>query len=452
MHGHEEGMRGIWGRLWRNPAVLTLHLSFVVIMAGALCTWILQERGAVRLWPGEAVTEFWLAEGKPLPLPVVMELDSFRVEYYPGGGMPRDYVSYLKADGRPCVVSMNRILEIQGYRFCQSGYDYDGSTILTVNHDPWGIALVYGGFAMFAVSGLWVMLSRQGRWRSLMRSLSLVILILFPGDVFAAGAPVDEAGRILSLCAVSFTVLIPVMLFAGAVLAFLAVSGRRMLRRGSDLALCVAATVSAACFLMQWILSGHVPLSNTYETLFFAILILEILVMFVSRQGFLLRGIAMTFAGALALMAWMMGERGGETPLMPVLNTPWLAIHVSLVMTAYALLGLTFVTAVAGLVSPASAERMRRVSLSALYPAEWLLGMGIITGAVWANISWGCYWSWDPKETLALVTFLIYALPLHSNVSFLRAPRRYHVYMLLAILSVATTYFGVNLFRSLHAY
>lgn len=62
------------------------------------------------------------------------------------------------------------------------------------------------------------------------------------------------------------------------------------------------------------------------------------------------------------------------------------------------------------------------------------------------------YWSWNPKETLALVTFLIYALPLHGGVSFLRAPRRYHVYMLLAILSVAATSFGVNLFRSLHAY
>lgn len=179
---------------------------------------------------------------------------------------------------------------------------------------------------MFAVSGLWVMLSRQGGWRSLVRSLSLVILILFPGDVFAAGAPVDEAGRILSLCAVSFTVLIPVMLFAGAVLAFLAVSGRSLPRHGSTLALSVVAAVSAACFLMQWILSGHIPLSNTYETLFFAILILEILVMFVSRQGFLLRGIAMTFAGALALMAWMMGERGGETPLMPCAQHP-LACH-----------------------------------------------------------------------------------------------------------------------------
>lgn len=58
-------------------------------------------------------------------------------------------------------------------------------------------------------------------------------------------------------------------------------------------------------------------------------------------------------------------------------------------MTAYALLGLTFITAVAGLVSPESAERIHRVSRAALYPAEWLLGMGIITGAVWANISWG---------------------------------------------------------------
>lgn len=76
------------GTLWRNPAALTLHLSFLLILAGAICTWLLQQRGVVRLSPGEEVRMFLSAKGGVLPLPTVMELDSFRVEYYPGGVAP----------------------------------------------------------------------------------------------------------------------------------------------------------------------------------------------------------------------------------------------------------------------------------------------------------------------------------------------------------------------------
>lgn len=167
--------------LKRNPAALMLHLSFIVIFAGALCTWLLQQKGAVWLMPDEPVAEFRSSDGKFLPLPAIMELDSFRVVYYPDGLAPRDYISYLKVDGKSYTVSMNKILEIDGYRFCQSGYDYDGSSVLSVNHDPWGIAIVYTGFVMFAVSGLWVLLSRRCRWRFLLRSLSAIFIIfLFP--------------------------------------------------------------------------------------------------------------------------------------------------------------------------------------------------------------------------------------------------------------------------------
>lgn len=595
MYGHEEDMKGRGRMLWRNPAALTLHLSFVLILAGAICTWLLQERGAVRLSPGEKVVEFRSSGGGLLPLPVALELDSFRVEYYPGGIAPRDYVSYLKVDGRHCVVSMNRILTTDGYRFCQSGYDTDGSTVLSVNHDPWGIALVYSGFVMFTVAGLWVLLSRRCRWRSLLRSLSLLAILASPGFMSASsvkgvpaevadslrsrqvvyqgrvvtfntlsrevvaklhGAPsyrglspeqtllsmrlypeawksqplllvkdknlrsrlgvegkyvaienlfdsasryrivpllsvsdknmrrameeLDEkVGIILSLYSgdliveageadglmpqwrvdlellynrIPFSTLIFILLFSGAAISFTSLSGRRLLRSLSGVTLWAATALSAVCFALQWILSNHIPLSNTYETLLFAVLALEILIIIARRQGFLLRGLAMTFAGALALVAHLMEVNPVVTPLMPVLHSPWLSLHVSLVMTSYALLGLTFVAAAAAIISPAMGERMRRISLAALYPAEWLLGFGIITGAVWANISWGRYWSWDPKETLALVTFIVYALPLHRSIPLLRSPRRYHVYMLLSILTVAMTYFGVNLLPSLHAY
>ena len=96
---------------------------------------------------------------------------------------------------------MNRILTTDGYRFCQSGYDTDGSTVLSVNHDPWGIALVYSGFVMFTVAGLWVLLSRRCRWRSLLRSLSLLAILASPGFMSASsvkGVPAEVADSLRS--------------------------------------------------------------------------------------------------------------------------------------------------------------------------------------------------------------------------------------------------------------
>ena len=78
---------------------------------------------------------------------------------------------------------------------------------------------------------------------------------------------------------------------------------------------------------------------------------------------------------------------------------------------------------------------------------------GIIIGAVWANISWGTYWSWDPKETWALITLLIYALPLIDGGHAIKSDRAFNTYCMLAFLSVAITYFGVNLLLGgMHSY
>jgi ABC-type transport system involved in cytochrome c biogenesis permease subunit len=89
-----------------------------------------------------------------------------------------------------------------------------------------------------------------------------------------------------------------------------------------------------------------------------------------------------------------------------------------------------------------------------LYPAVFFLGIGIFIGAVWANVSWGRYWAWDPKEVWALITFMLYGLAFHDKalVCFHR-PRFFHIYMILVFSAVLMTYFGVNFFLGgMHSY
>ncbi|MCR5017325.1 MAG: cytochrome c biogenesis protein CcsA [Bacteroidales bacterium] len=141
-------------------------------------------------------------------------------------------------------------------------------------------------------------------------------------------------------------------------------------------------------------------------------------------------------------------------PLMPVLRSPLLWIHVVTIIISYCLFALMFILGFVGVFSSAWTERLRDVSLMALYPGVFLLTFGTIIGSVWANISWGNYWSWDPKETWALITILVYSLALHFGmIKPLSKPRFFHVYAILAFLSVLFTYFGVNfLLGGLHAY
>ncbi len=137
-------------------------------------------------------------------------------------------------------------------------------------------------------------------------------------------------------------------------------------------------------------------------------------------------------------------------PLMPVLRSPLLWIHVVSIIISYCLFALMFILGFVGLFSSSWAERLRKVSIIALHPGVFLLTFGTIVGSVWANISWGNYWSWDPKETWALITIIVYALLMHFNF---RRPWVFHLLAILAFMSVLFTYFGVNfLLGGLHAY
>lgn len=118
MKSHDPSYRGVWRRMFRSPACLLLHLSFILVIAGGIATWLTAEKGAVRLVKGETVSEFVSRDGETYPLPVELSLESFDIDWYPGGEIARGYTSRILAGGEPVEVSVNRIADVRGYRLC----------------------------------------------------------------------------------------------------------------------------------------------------------------------------------------------------------------------------------------------------------------------------------------------------------------------------------------------
>ena len=618
-------------RLWRRVPLLLLHGSFLVILGGALITFLWGEQGYVHLEEGKTTDRFVVQDSRHLlPLPFSLRLDSFRIVCYPGTEAPADYVSYIHVSGngresQKASVSMNRIFSCGGYRFYQSSYDPDGrGSWLSVNHDPWGIGVTYAGYALLGLSMLWVLCSRGGEFRRLLRhpllrmggflvlflllgttlqaaerklpvlnlkqadSLASVQVIyhdrvvpfntlardfvlkltgkpaykglepeqviggwllhpevwkdepmiriksaalrrrlglesdfarlsdLFDGQTYRLQAywdasdnhsgelsPLDKAivetdekvGLILMLqqgtliqplpddgsiarlpeakvraellynripfSQVLFMFNLTVGLLAFAVLLYRgmrrAAADSRMLRgleRFFTGALWAALAFQSLGYALRWYIGGRVPLSNGYETMQFLALATLLLACLFRRRfpftlpfGFLLSG--------FALLVSYLGQMNPQiTPLMPVLVSPWLSSHVSLIMMSYALFAFMMLNGVLALCVRREALRLMLLSRLLLYPAVFFLGAGIFLGAIWANVSWGHYWSWDPKEVWALVTFMVYAVPFHAgSLPRLRKPLFFHVYMMVAFLTVLMTYFGVNyVLGGMHSY
>lgn len=214
----------------------------------------------------------------------------------------------------------------------------------------------------------------------------------------------------------------------------------------------------SALLAMRWWISGHVPVSNGHETMLLMAWISVVVTLVTMRRFVLLKAFGPVVASFCLLVAMLASGNPQVTQLMPVLQSPLLSIHVVLVMISYALFALVTLIALQALwlhICHRDAELIRTTALSQLllYPAVALLATGIFVGAVWANISWGTYWSWDPKETWALITLMIYAIPLHRTFLDADRPLLYHAYILLAFLAVLMTYFGVNFFMSgMHSY
>lgn len=207
-------------------------------------------------------------------------------------------------------------------------------------------------------------------------------------------------------------------------------------------------------YVMRWYVSGRIPLSNGYETMQFMALCALFLSCLLRRRfpftvpfGLLLSG--------FALLVSHLGQMNPQiTPLMPVLASPWLSAHVSLIMMSYALFAFMMLNGILALCLRRSARMLMLLSRLLLYPAAFCLGAGIFLGAVWANLSWGRYWAWDPKEVWALITLMVYGAAFHTrSLRSFRHPLFFHIYLIAAFLTVLMTYFGVNyLLGGMHSY
>ena len=668
-------------RLYKRTAVMLLHLSFVIILAGALTTHLLARRGTIQLRTGIPTNTFIGKDSKVEMLPFSLTLKEFRIVNYPGTDAPLDYQSIILHGQEEVTVSMNHIGLIDGYRLFQQSYDSDaGGVMLGVSYDPYGIAITYLGYLLLLVGIIATLLSRQTHIRALYRKAVTVLLLLVSISAQASDLPAvdkDIAHRMGSIQVLYNNRICPLNTVATDFVTRLSGSatwngysadeiftswmiyyspweqqqliriksrriqqllgittqwasysdflnvyheyklkdaiealrtGRRM-ADGTDISqdrkalqdadekyhlvemfyrgqfirmfpyrlqssvnwytpgsqslpreipvkeqffikqamdyltesivtgqkdkayeyiakiklfqhdmigdvlpsetttqaeefyntirsqkwpVFLSLTLSLLlCVLLltgvqskpvhhvlqvfnpllfayvtlllglRWWLSGHIPVSNGHETMLFMAWFLLLLTILLRRKFPIIMGFGPLPASFCLLVSLLAGSTSQLTPLMPVLQSPLLSLHVMTVMSAYALFAIQVLLGIQALIfirqkplHAAELERTTALSQLLLYPAVFLLTVGIFLGAVWANVSWGNYWSWDPKESWALITLMVYAAPLHkTSIGRFNQPLFYHLYMVGAFLTILMTYFGVNYFLGgMHSY
>ena len=223
--------------------------------------------------------------------------------------------------------------------------------------------------------------------------------------------------------------------------------------------------IHAGSLAMRWYISGHAPWTNGYEAVIFIswVGVLAGYLMYRNGNAFL------PAAGAFVAVIMMGFAHGSSlldpeiTPLVPVLKSYWLIIHVAIITSSYAFFGLGMVLAIFSMilfmVKPSekieiNLKELTLVSEMSLTVGIFMLTIGTFLGGMWANESWGRYWSWDPKETWAFISIIVYAIVLHMRlVPGLRGKFAFNLAALWAAAAPIMTYFGVNYYLSgLHTY
>ena len=689
-------------RVYKRTAVMLLHLSFVVILAGALTTHLFARRGTVRLRTGVPEIIYVDKDHKVEHLPFSLTLKEFRIINYPGTDAPLDYQSVILHGEKEVLVSMNNIGYIEGYRLFQQSYDSDGDGVLLgISYDPYGIAITYLGYLMLLLGIIATLLSRKTQMRALYRKAITGALLLMSisahaedgscvplvaseqsssvqftvdkdiahrmgtinvlynnricplntvatdfvtklsGNASWQGYSADEVfmswmiyyspwekqklirvksreiqqmlgidsqwasysdfldayheyklqDAIMGLLEVkgqkskaaldlspqtldkmpdrkalmdadekfhlvemfyhgqfirmfpysikgvvnwyspggqalpreipvkeqffikqsmdfltesivtgqrdrAFEIIAKIKLFQRDMIGDILPSERAtateifyntlrsykwpvFLALTLSLILCVISVLkvksgqwtllilNSSLFIyislqlgLRWWLSGHIPVSNGHETMLFMAWVLILLTFLLYRKFPIMLSFGPLIASFCLLVSMLAGSNSQLTPLMPVLQSPLLSVHVMTVMCAYAIFALQVLLGIQALLlmkkhqHTTQLDKITALSQLMLYPAVFLLAIGIFLGAVWANVSWGNYWSWDPKESWALITLMVYAVPLHkASLGIFRRPRVYHIYIVAAFLAVLITYFGVNyLLGGMHSY
>ena len=214
----------------------------------------------------------------------------------------------------------------------------------------------------------------------------------------------------------------------------------------------------------RWYLSGHAPWSDIYETLIYISWSAVFAGVIFFRNSLLALGAATIIAGIFMFTAHLTDVDPQITTLVPVLKSYWLTIHVSILTASYGFFGLSAILGFLTLIMFIFRKNREHLNdiikhISAINEISLIIGLACITvgnflGGVWANESWGRYWGWDPKETWAYVSIIVYAIVIHLRfVKSLNTPYVLATASLLAFSSIMMTYLGVNFYLSgMHSY
>ncbi|MDD5532362.1 MAG: c-type cytochrome biogenesis protein CcsB [Syntrophales bacterium] len=223
---------------------------------------------------------------------------------------------------------------------------------------------------------------------------------------------------------------------------------------------------------LRWIESyrmgiGHAPLSNFYESIVFLAWAGVLFSLVMERRSVGVPGVFILPAASLVMFyaSFSSGIERGIQPLAPVLRSNWLASHVISCLMGYASFAVACGLGVmllagerkiraggpSGKFMP-DAARLDELIYCSLVVGFILLSIGIAAGSVWAHSAWGTYWSWDPKETWSLITWIVYAAALHLRLSRGWQGKRTAALAILGFISVLFTYLGVNFLPGLHSY
>jgi ABC-type transport system involved in cytochrome c biogenesis permease subunit len=208
--------------------------------------------------------------------------------------------------------------------------------------------------------------------------------------------------------------------------------------------------------ILRWYISSHAPWSNSYES----IILIAWSVLFATlifRQHLLIIASGFLVAGIFMFSAHLNEIDPQITNMVPVLKSYWLLLHVSAITSSYGFLALSSIIGLFNMIL-FSIKKEKKIFSDIIYLSIFiglfLLTVGTILGAIWANESWGRYWSWDPKETWSLISIIVYALLLHSRFMTKQNDFLFSSFAFLSFFVIIMTYFGVNFYiaNGLHSY
>jgi cytochrome c-type biogenesis protein CcsB len=270
--------------------------------------------------------------------------------------------------------------------------------------------------------------------------------------------------RVFDRCKLSYFIL-------GGLLLVLAFTQLLKKQKWADIAIKILSIAILCAFLvhafgmgMRWYIGGYAPWSNSYETMVYVAWATVLAGIIFGRKSIITMALATLFGGIILFVSglnWMDPQIG---TLVPVLKSPWLMFHVAIIVAAYGFFGIGFLLGIVNLSLTAFAKksrlirfRIKELSITnnmALLVGLALMSIGTFLGAIWANESWGRYWGWDPKETWALITMIVYSIVTHIHLVKKRDDLwLFNLLSVLAFASVLMTFFGVNyLLSGMHSY